>query len=110
MHAEARHCDSEQVIEVPKLSHDSIPQPSAVRRPQKTEQLVEVPTEPGYALAVIAVKSLGRRALAALADQIGDNPVPQGRREVAVRPGQDSTAFGAQNTLILQFLMIVAVG
>ena len=34
----------EQVIEVPKLSQDRIPQRSAVRRPQKAEQLVEVPT------------------------------------------------------------------
>ena len=54
---------------MPKLSLDCIPQRSAVRRPQKAEQLVEVPTQPGYALAVIAVKTLGRRAAAALAEQ-----------------------------------------
>ena len=52
------------------------PQRSAVRQPQKAEQLVEVPTEPGYALAVIATKALGWRAAAALAEQIVDNPVP----------------------------------
>ena len=34
----------EQVIEVPMLSHDRIPQRSALRRPLKAEQLVEVPT------------------------------------------------------------------
>ena len=34
----------EQVIGVPKISQDRIPQRSAVRRPQKAELLVEVPT------------------------------------------------------------------
>ena len=34
----------EQVIAVPMISLDRIPQRSAVRRPQKAEQLVEVPT------------------------------------------------------------------
>ena len=71
---------AEQVIAVPKISFDRVPQCSAVRRPQKAEQLVEVPTEPGYALAVIATKALGWRAAAALAEQIVDNRVPQGRR------------------------------
>ena len=52
-----------QVIEVPKLSHDSIPQRSAVRRPQNAEQLVEVPTEPGYLLAVLASKFCSRREI-----------------------------------------------
>ena len=36
----------EQVIAVPMNSFDRVPQRSAVRRPQKAEQLVEVPTEP----------------------------------------------------------------
>ena len=45
----------EQVIAVPKISFDRVPQRSALRRPQKAKQLVEVPTEPGYSLAVIAV-------------------------------------------------------
>ena len=44
----------EQVIAVPMISLDWVPQRSAVRRPQKAEQLVEVPTEPGCSLAVIA--------------------------------------------------------
>ena len=73
----------EQVIAVPKISFDRVPQRSALRRPQKAEQLVEVPTEPGYSLAVIAVQARGRRAAAAMAEQIVDNPVPQGRRGVA---------------------------
>ena len=69
----------DQVIAVPRISFDRVPQRSAVRRPQKAEQLVEVPTEPGCALAVIATKALGWRAAAALAEQIVDNPVRQGR-------------------------------
>ena len=40
----------EQVIAVPMISLDGIPQLSAIRRPQKAEELVEVPTEPGYSL------------------------------------------------------------
>ena len=71
---------AEQVIAMHKISFDRVPQCSAVRRPQKAEQLVEVPTEPGYALAVIATNALGWRAAAALAEQIVDNRVPQGRR------------------------------
>ena len=50
------------------------------RRPQKAEQLVEVPTEPGYPLAVLAVRALKRRAATALPEQTVGNPVPQGRR------------------------------
>ena len=65
----------EQVIAVPKISLDRVPQRSAIRRPQKVE------TEPGYSLAGIAVRALGRRAATALAEQTADNPVPQGRRE-----------------------------
>ena len=54
-----------QVIAVPKISLDRTPQRSAVRRPQKAEQLMDVPTEPGYSLAVIATKGLGWSAAAA---------------------------------------------
>ena len=52
-----------QVVAVPKISLDLIPQRSAVRRTQMAEQLVEVPTEPGYALAVLASKFHSRREL-----------------------------------------------
>ena len=62
----------EQVIEVPKLSQDRIPQRSAVRRPQKAEQLVEVPT-------VLSFSSLQQQT----AEQIIDIPVLHRRR-----PGQ----------------------
>ena len=44
-------------IAVPKISLDRSPQRSALRR----TQLVEVPTEPGYALAVLASKFYSRR-------------------------------------------------
>ena len=56
----------EQVIAVPMISLERVPQRSGIRRPQKAEQFVEVPTEPGYSLAVIAVQALGRRAAAAV--------------------------------------------
>ena len=68
-----------QVLAVPKISFDRVPQRSEARSPQTAEQLVEVPTEPGYALAVIAVKTLGQRGARALADQLAA-PVPQGRQ------------------------------
>ena len=81
---------SVQVIEVPKLSHDSIPQRSAVHRPQKAEQMVEVPTEPGYLLAVLASKFCSKREIRGIlsgqgstasgAALIVDTPVPQVRR------------------------------
>ena len=68
-----------QVLAVPKISFDRVPQRSEARSPQTAEQLVEVPTEPGYALAIIAVKTLGRRGARALYDQLVA-PVPQGRQ------------------------------
>ena len=90
----------EQVIAVPMISLDRVPQRSAVRRPQKAEQLVEVPTEPGYSLTVIAVQALGRRAAVALAEQIVDIPVPQVRRGggglQGSRAGQGSTAVDVE--------------
>ena len=59
----------EQVIAVPMISLDRIPQRSAVCRPQKAEQLVEVPTVLSYAL-------LQQR----IAEQSIDIPVPHRRR------------------------------
>ena len=46
--------DPEQVIEVPKILLDDVPMRTVVRDPQLAEQLVDVPTNLGYALAVIA--------------------------------------------------------
>ena len=87
----------EQVIAVPKISLDGVPQRSVLRRPQKAEQLVEVPTDPVYSRAVIA---WGRRVAAAMAEQTVDYPVPQGRRGggglQGSRAGQNSTAADAE--------------
>ena len=58
----------EQVIAVPKISLDRIPQRSACRRPRRAEQLVEVPT-------IVSYSSLQQRTV----EQIIDIPVPQGR-------------------------------
>ena len=82
--------DLEQVIEVPKFLPDDVPMRTAVRVTQLVEQLVEVPTNPGYALAVVASKlGLRREIRGVLSGQgstasgaalIVDTPVPQVRR------------------------------
>ena len=75
----------EQVIAVPKISLDRVPQRSVCRRTQKAEQL-EVP-------AIVSYSSLQQRT----AEQIIDIPVPQwsGRpgRPSRFLPGTGSTAF-----------------
>ena len=79
--------NAEQVIEVPKLSQDRIPQRFAVRRPQKAEQLVEVPT-------VLSFSSLQQQS----AEQIIDIPAHRRCRRRGqgglhgLRPDQSSTA------------------
>ena len=69
---------AEQVIEVPKI----VCPPRAARTvlgvPQTVEQLMEVPTEPGYAFAVVAVQTLGWTEARALFEQL------------AARPGRDT--------------------
>ena len=55
--------DTEQVIDVPKILLDDVPMRAAVRDTQLGEQLVEVPTDPGYALAVVASKLCSRQEL-----------------------------------------------
>ena len=65
----------ELVIEVPKIICEDIPTRSSVPEPQLAEQLVEVPTHPGCALAVVAVQILGWRAAAALSRSL-TVPVP----------------------------------
>ena len=49
----------EPVIEVPKIYTEDVSMRTAVRDTQLAEQLVEVPTNPGYAFAVVAVQTLG---------------------------------------------------
>ena len=61
----------EQVIEVPKVTlQDVVPQRAVLRVPQLAEQLVDVPTEPGYVLAVAAVHILGWRDARTLFEQL----------------------------------------
>ena len=71
---------AEQVIEVPKIVCPPRAARTVLRAPQTAEQLVEVPTEPACALAVVAVQAIGLSAAMALAEQIVDKPVPQVRR------------------------------
>ena len=80
-----------QVIGVPKILLDDVPMRTAVRDMQLAEQLLEVPTIPGYALAEVASKFFSRPELRGIlsgqgstasgSEQIVDIPVPQGRRE-----------------------------
>ena len=77
----------EQVIAVPKIFLDRIPQRSALRRTQKAEQLVEVPTDSAYALGALISSALGGGLQGSLpeqdslrlqraVEQILDTPVP----------------------------------
>ena len=66
---------AEQVIEVPMIiPEDPIPQRALLRAPQLAEQLVDVPTPPGYVLAVVAVQTLGWRDARALFERLAASP------------------------------------
>ena len=66
---------AEQVTEVPTIIlEDPIPQRALLRAPQLAEQLVEVPTTPGYVFAVVAVQTLGWREARALFEQLTASP------------------------------------
>ena len=92
--------DPEQVLEVPKILPDDVLARTAVRDTQLAEQLVEVPTEPGYALAVIASKVFSKRELrgflsgqgstasgSGFSDQVVDNPTRGGLQGFPPSPG-----------------------
>ena len=74
----------EQVIEVPKILLDDVPERTAVRVTQLAEQLVEVPTVVSYS------------SLQWTVEQHVDIPVPRRRGRIAglqgFLPGQSSTA------------------
>ena len=53
---------------------DPIPQRALLRAPQLAEQLVEVPTTPTCAFAVVAVQTLGWPAARALFEQLTASP------------------------------------
>ena len=61
---------AEQVIEVLKIVCPPRGARTVLCAPQMADQLVEVPTEAGYALAVVAVQTLGWRAARALLEQV----------------------------------------
>ena len=83
--------DPEQVIEVPKILLDDVPMRAAERDTQLGEQLVEVPTNPGYALAVVASKLCSRREIRHMLQGRGGGGARGGVQ--GARPGQYSTAF-----------------
>ena len=64
----------EQVIEVPKIVCPPRGARTVLCAPQLAEQLVEVPTTPGYAFAVVAVQTLGWTAARALFEQLAAGP------------------------------------
>ena len=69
---------AEQVIEVPKVVCPPRAARTVLCAPQMADQLVEVPTPPGYVLAVMAVQTLGWRDARALLERL------------AARPGRDT--------------------
>ena len=64
----------EQVIEVPKIVCPPRGARTVLCAPQLAEQLVEVPTTPGYAFVVVAVQTLGLTEARALFEQLTASP------------------------------------
>ena len=65
----------ELVVDVPMVSRqDVVPLRAALREPQLAEHLVDVPTTPGYAFAVVAVQTLGWPGARALFEQLAASP------------------------------------
>ena len=69
---------AEQVIEVPKVVCPPRAARTVLCAPQMADQLVEVPTTPGYGFAVMAMQTLGWRDARALLERL------------ATRPGRDT--------------------
>ena len=65
---------AEQVIEVPQIVCPPRGARTVLGAPQMADQLVEVPTEPGYVLAVVAVQTLGWREARALFERLAASP------------------------------------
>ena len=55
-------------------SRGPIPQRALLRVPQLAEQLVDVPTPPGYVLAVVAVQTLGWEGARAFFEELAASP------------------------------------
>ena len=84
--------DTEQVIDVPKILLDDVPMRAAERDTQLGEQLVEVPTDPGYALAVVASKLCSRRELRQIIAGLQGGGGTRGSLQGS-RAGQNSTGY-----------------
>ena len=65
---------AEQVIEVPTVVCPPRGARTVLGAPQMAEQLVDVPTEPGYVLAVVAVHLLGWRGARAFFEDLAASP------------------------------------
>ena len=110
--------DTEQVIDVPKILLDDVPMRAAERDTQLGERLVEVPTDPGYAIAVVASKLCSRREIRRILSGLGstasgsrvvDNPVPQGRRGGGARGGLQGSRAGQNSTAYLEQIVEIPV-
>ena len=82
---------AEQVVEVPKILRDNIPQRAGLQEPQTADQLGDVP-------------QISPRDCVVMGDE--DTPVSSSRRSTAfggahqgLHPGQGSTAFGGAELL-----------
>ena len=97
---------------VPKFSLDRVPQRSDLPVLQTAEQFVEVPTNPGYTLAVVASKLCSRREIRRILSGLGstasgfgqvvDNPVPQGRGGGGARGGLQGSRAGQNSPAYLE--------
>ena len=88
--------DTEQVVEVSKILLDDVPMRAAERDTQLEEQLVEVPTNSGYALAVVASKLCSRREIRHILSQGRGGRGARGGLQGS-RAGQNSTEHLEQN-------------
>ena len=93
----------EQVIAVPKISLDRVPQRSAVPVPQTAEQLVEVPTNLGYTLAVVASKLCSRREIRRFLSGL------EGRGGGGARGGLQGSRAGQNSTAYLEQIVEIPV-
>ena len=107
----------EQVIAVPKISLERVPQRSALPVPQTAEQLVEVPTEPVYVAVVLASKVYSRREIRRVLSGLGstasgsrvDSPVPQGRGGGGARGGLQGSRSGQNLSAHLEQIVEIPV-
>ena len=87
---------AEQVIEVPQFVCPPRGARTVLGAPQTAEQLVEVPTDPGYALAVVASKLFSRQELRRIIAELqGGGGRARGGPQGS-RAGQGSTASGSR--------------